>query len=211
MVASKKPIRDSRPENRRIRESFESRFNAANSLMFIDPNLDPGSYNYRDFHKMLTPVARRPMLGGASERPVVFWPHGPVAQDEKPKSTSRSQRAVIVISPWSLWLSFFGRWEGLMIKEELILRILNEPRSGDAIMAQSGQEGHGLAAPDLLCRWNGAAHRIPSWPINATGYGAAPNLQRREQADGSWQHLHRCPGGDLSLWPGHLCASSNED
>jgi hypothetical protein len=34
-------------------------------------------------------------------------------------------------------------------------------------------------------------------------------LQRREQADGSCQHLHRCSGGNLSPWPGHLCARSN--
>lgn len=34
----------------------------ANSLMFIDPNLDPGSPNYGEFHELLAPVAeRRPM------------------------------------------------------------------------------------------------------------------------------------------------------
>lgn len=31
----------------------------ANSLMFIDPNLDPSSYNYREFHRLLTPLASR--------------------------------------------------------------------------------------------------------------------------------------------------------
>lgn len=31
----------------------------ANSLMFIDPNLDPNSYNYREFHRLLTPLAPR--------------------------------------------------------------------------------------------------------------------------------------------------------
>jgi hypothetical protein len=31
----------------------------ANSLMFIDPNLDPSSYNYRQFHKLLEPLGRR--------------------------------------------------------------------------------------------------------------------------------------------------------
>jgi hypothetical protein len=31
----------------------------ANSLMFIDPNLDPSSFNYRDFHKLLAPLASR--------------------------------------------------------------------------------------------------------------------------------------------------------
>ena len=31
----------------------------ANSLMFIDPNLDPSSFNYREFHKILAPVANR--------------------------------------------------------------------------------------------------------------------------------------------------------
>ena len=34
-------------------------FRQANSLMFIDPNLDPSSHNYRDFHKLLAPVAQR--------------------------------------------------------------------------------------------------------------------------------------------------------
>ncbi|MFZ1641232.1 MAG: hypothetical protein WAV07_07280 [Candidatus Contendobacter sp.] len=31
----------------------------ANSLMFIDPNLDPNSHNYREFHRLLTPLASR--------------------------------------------------------------------------------------------------------------------------------------------------------
>lgn len=31
----------------------------ANSLMFIDPNLDPSSYNYREFALLLTPLAQR--------------------------------------------------------------------------------------------------------------------------------------------------------
>ena len=31
----------------------------ANSMMFIDPNLDPSGYNYRDFHKLLAPLAQR--------------------------------------------------------------------------------------------------------------------------------------------------------
>lgn len=31
----------------------------ANSLMFIDPNLDPSSYNYREFIKLLLPLAQR--------------------------------------------------------------------------------------------------------------------------------------------------------
>ncbi len=31
----------------------------ANSLMFIDPNLDPSSHNYREFSRLLTPVAER--------------------------------------------------------------------------------------------------------------------------------------------------------
>lgn len=31
----------------------------ANSLMFIDPNLDPSSHNYRDFVQLLTPLAQR--------------------------------------------------------------------------------------------------------------------------------------------------------
>lgn len=33
----------------------------ANSLMFIDPNLDPDSRNYREFHKLLTPLSQRPL------------------------------------------------------------------------------------------------------------------------------------------------------
>lgn len=31
----------------------------ANSLMFIDPNLDPSSYNYREFSQLLAPLAER--------------------------------------------------------------------------------------------------------------------------------------------------------
>ena len=31
----------------------------ANSLMFVDPNLDPSSYNYREFHQLLAPIAQR--------------------------------------------------------------------------------------------------------------------------------------------------------
>jgi hypothetical protein len=31
----------------------------ANSLMFIDPNLDPGSHNYREFNQLLAPLAGR--------------------------------------------------------------------------------------------------------------------------------------------------------
>jgi hypothetical protein len=31
----------------------------ANSLMFIDPNLDPSSRNYREFHLILVPLAQR--------------------------------------------------------------------------------------------------------------------------------------------------------
>jgi hypothetical protein len=31
----------------------------ANSLMFIDPNLDPSAYNYREFHKLLLPLVNR--------------------------------------------------------------------------------------------------------------------------------------------------------
>lgn len=31
----------------------------ANSLMFVDPNLDPSSYNYREFVQLLAPLARR--------------------------------------------------------------------------------------------------------------------------------------------------------
>ena len=31
----------------------------ANSLMFIDPNLDPNSHNYREFHRLLMPLASR--------------------------------------------------------------------------------------------------------------------------------------------------------
>lgn len=31
----------------------------ANSLMFIDPNLDPSSHNYRDFVQLLAPLAQR--------------------------------------------------------------------------------------------------------------------------------------------------------
>lgn len=31
----------------------------ANSLMFIDPNLDPNSQNYREFHQLLVPLAKR--------------------------------------------------------------------------------------------------------------------------------------------------------
>ncbi len=31
----------------------------ANSLMFIDPNLDPNSRNYREFHRLLMPLASR--------------------------------------------------------------------------------------------------------------------------------------------------------
>ncbi|MDQ5909316.1 MAG: hypothetical protein QG599_1411 [Pseudomonadota bacterium] len=31
----------------------------ANSLMFIDPNLDPNSYNYREFYRLLAPLASR--------------------------------------------------------------------------------------------------------------------------------------------------------
>lgn len=31
----------------------------ANSLMFIDPNLDPSSHNYRDFHRLLIPLKSR--------------------------------------------------------------------------------------------------------------------------------------------------------
>ncbi len=31
----------------------------ANSLMFIDPNLDPNGPNYREFHRLLTPLASR--------------------------------------------------------------------------------------------------------------------------------------------------------
>lgn len=31
----------------------------ANSLMFIDPNLDPNSYNYREFVQLLNPIAQR--------------------------------------------------------------------------------------------------------------------------------------------------------
>ncbi len=31
----------------------------ANSLMFIDPNLDPNSSNYREFHQLLRPLASR--------------------------------------------------------------------------------------------------------------------------------------------------------
>jgi hypothetical protein len=31
----------------------------ANSLMFIDPNLDPNRHNYREFHRLLTPLALR--------------------------------------------------------------------------------------------------------------------------------------------------------
>lgn len=34
-------------------------FHQANSLMFIDPNLDPSSYNYRDFIKLLVPISQR--------------------------------------------------------------------------------------------------------------------------------------------------------
>jgi hypothetical protein len=33
----------------------------ANSLMFIDPNLDPSSYNYREFGQLLAPLANRAM------------------------------------------------------------------------------------------------------------------------------------------------------
>lgn len=33
----------------------------ANSLMFIDPNLDPSSHNYREFERLLTPIAGRPI------------------------------------------------------------------------------------------------------------------------------------------------------
>lgn len=31
----------------------------ANSLMFIDPNLDPSAHNYREFHRLLTPLQTR--------------------------------------------------------------------------------------------------------------------------------------------------------
>ncbi len=31
----------------------------ANSLMFVDPNLDPSSNNYREFHQLLAPIAQR--------------------------------------------------------------------------------------------------------------------------------------------------------
>lgn len=34
-------------------------FLQANSLMFVDPNLDPSSYNYREFHQLLAPIAQR--------------------------------------------------------------------------------------------------------------------------------------------------------
>ena len=31
----------------------------ANSVMFVDPNLDPSSYNYREFRQLLVPLAQR--------------------------------------------------------------------------------------------------------------------------------------------------------
>ncbi|ABQ25236.1 hypothetical protein [Geotalea uraniireducens] len=34
-------------------------FHQANSLMFIDPNLDPSSRNYREFSRLLTPLSQR--------------------------------------------------------------------------------------------------------------------------------------------------------
>lgn len=34
----------------------------ANSLMFIDPNLDPSSFNYREFHLLLAPIAQRAVM-----------------------------------------------------------------------------------------------------------------------------------------------------
>lgn len=40
-------------------EHLRPLLNQANSLMFIDPNLDPSQGNYRDFHELISPTAPR--------------------------------------------------------------------------------------------------------------------------------------------------------
>lgn len=38
---------------------LERLFSQVNSVMFIDPNLDPSQHNYREFYQLLAPLARR--------------------------------------------------------------------------------------------------------------------------------------------------------